>query len=596
MQNGQEGESTTIYGPGVQAETDKRSRTTEQPKGPLIAEGCGKIAEFLAQAPWNEQRDRLSATQIELEKHLNSHNSTCRRLTMMLEELPTEAIPTADSKILQQMHRILQNSMLPGWPQEWLQPETSTPGFDVFISEIAQFETLRLGFLLTLKNTLLKIYDKFSNTPTTETAEPQPQLAHFLDMRPALKWVQFILLAELTHSSMKSTTLQDTFGPFGKIAEIFLFKPQPEGFIIFHGNLKIPNIHVMVSPQHNLIMIKNPNYLSLLIRSAVAPHLTTRRPALGTLVTLPLLGYDWHEATVVAIEQNYWPMEWTYMIRMEEIGKPPELIMTILDRGSLNLQDISTRISPKAIVLNEGDTAFFFDKFERTIQVTIIQQGNPGFYETVRNVTLLRPVPHDDIFIQPIESHRLFTANINPSDTAKLREDVPLETVSKSIINWGPKTPWNITSDTMEDTTVTNPAPPQVIQTETKSNPHLGAGNVGVTELAKMWAANAMDKEIRESLPTGRHTVVIPKKRRPRKVWIQKILVLWRNFTIPCTYSDRLTPATLIEDIGRSQRATPGSLIKATLTPRNSPMGTLHLDMPLSMQGIEQGDTLLMLV
>ena len=185
---------------------------------------------------------------------------------------------------------------------------------------------------------------------------------------------------------------------------------------------------------------------------------------------------------------------------------------------------------------------------------------------------------------------------MNPFDTTMIREEVTPEPASKSIMNWGPKTPWNITSDTMEDTTVTNPAPPQAIQTETKSNPHLGAGNVGVTELAKMWAANAMDKEIRESLPTERHTVVIPKKRWPRKVLIQKILVLWRNFTIPCTYSDRLTPATLIEDIGRSQRATPGSLIKATLTPRNSPMGTLHLDMPLSMQGIEQGDTLLMLV
>ena len=46
-----------------------------------------------------------------------------------------------------------------------------------------------------------------------------------------------------------------------------------------------------------------------------------------------------------------WPREWAYMIRIEEIGKPPELLMTILDRGSLNPQDISTRISPKAIML-----------------------------------------------------------------------------------------------------------------------------------------------------------------------------------------------------------------------------------------------------
>jgi hypothetical protein len=91
------------------------------------------------------------------------------------------------------MHRILQNSMLPGWPQEWFQPGTCTLGFDVLINGIAQFETLRLGFLLTLKTTLLEIYDKLSSTPTTEMAEPQPYLAPFLDMRLTLKWVQFIL-------------------------------------------------------------------------------------------------------------------------------------------------------------------------------------------------------------------------------------------------------------------------------------------------------------------------------------------------------------------------------------------------------------------
>jgi len=62
---------------------------------------------------------------------------------MMLEELLIKAIPTVDSKILQQIHRNLQNSMMPGWPEEWLEPETSTPGFDVIISEIAQFVTLR---------------------------------------------------------------------------------------------------------------------------------------------------------------------------------------------------------------------------------------------------------------------------------------------------------------------------------------------------------------------------------------------------------------------------------------------------------------------
>jgi len=108
------------------------------------------MAEFLAQTPWDEQRVGLIATKIELEKHLNSHNLTCRHLTVMLEELPTEAIPTAESKILQQLHRILQNSMLLSWPQEWLWPEICTEGFDDIISEIAQFESQRLGFLFTL--------------------------------------------------------------------------------------------------------------------------------------------------------------------------------------------------------------------------------------------------------------------------------------------------------------------------------------------------------------------------------------------------------------------------------------------------------------
>ena len=51
------------------------------------------------------------------------------------------------------------------------------------------------------------------------------------------------------------------------------------------------------------------------------------------------------------------------MIRVEESVKSPELLMTILDRGSLNSQDI--RISPKAVMLTDGDVALFFDEFER---------------------------------------------------------------------------------------------------------------------------------------------------------------------------------------------------------------------------------------
>ena len=209
-------------------------------------------------------------------------------------------------------------------------------------------------------------------------------------------------------------------GPLGEIAEILLFTPRLvftprlEGFIIFHGNLKIPDIDVKMSPQHDLLMIKNPNHSSLWIRSAAALHYPTRKPALGTLVTLSLRGRDQHEATVVAIEQNHWPEEWTYMVRIEEIGKPPELLMTILDRGSLNSQDISTRIRPKAIMLTGGDKALYFNGFERPIQVTIIQKVSPGSYETVRIITPSQAKLSPRMKVQDIESHRLLTVDMSP--------------------------------------------------------------------------------------------------------------------------------------------------------------------------------------
>jgi len=206
------------------------------------------MAEFLARAPWDEQKDGPIATQSERGKHLNSHNLICRRLTEMLERLPTEVIPMAESKILQQVHRIQQNSMLLSWPQEGLRLETCTPGFEDIISEIAQFESQRLGFLFPLNSTLLEIHDKFSSTTKIEIAEPQSHLAPFLDMRPPLKWWQLILPAELTHSLLKSTTLHDTFGLFCKIDEIFLFTPQPEGFIMTGEYPGLSPLHAQYHP------------------------------------------------------------------------------------------------------------------------------------------------------------------------------------------------------------------------------------------------------------------------------------------------------------------------------------------------------------
>jgi len=348
-QKGHGGEKALNYSQVAQAAADTRPKTTEQAQGGLLAEGCGRMAQFLAQAPWNEKQEGLSATYPGIEQHLHSHNSICHRLTLMLEELPAEAIPTAEGKKLQQLQRILQLSRMPGWPGECLQPEISAPEFDVVISEIAEFETLRLGFLNTIKETILAVYDKLTNPNMTESTNHPPQLAHLLDIKPALTWIQYILPEELTHSTLQLATLQATFGSLGEIAEIFLFEPRPEGFIIFYGSLQILNFDGILSPQHGLIMIKNPSHPSLPIQSTAAPHYPTRRPAIGTPVTLSSQGRGRHEATVVAIEQNYWPREWRYMIRIEENGKSPELLMTILDRGILNSQDISTRISLKAI-------------------------------------------------------------------------------------------------------------------------------------------------------------------------------------------------------------------------------------------------------
>ena len=61
-----------------------------------------------------------------------------------------------------------------------------------------------------------------------------------------------VLPEDLTHSPLQLATLQETFGPLGEIAEIFLFEPRPEGFIIFHDSLQIPNFDGILSPQHIL--------------------------------------------------------------------------------------------------------------------------------------------------------------------------------------------------------------------------------------------------------------------------------------------------------------------------------------------------------
>jgi len=107
--------------------------TPEQSHGEFIAQGCGRIAEFLAQAPWTEHRDGLLSTQSGIQQHLLLHYNSCSHLAMMMGKLPSENIPTAESNTLEQLHKISQQTMLLNWPGDRLQPEIITPGFDVIL-------------------------------------------------------------------------------------------------------------------------------------------------------------------------------------------------------------------------------------------------------------------------------------------------------------------------------------------------------------------------------------------------------------------------------------------------------------------------------
>ena len=88
------------------------------------------MAEFLAQTPWEEKRTGLGATQLDVEQHLKSHNHICHRVIQMLEELPTEVIPTTEVTKLQRLYSTIQLSCMREWSKEFLQPETSTPEFN----------------------------------------------------------------------------------------------------------------------------------------------------------------------------------------------------------------------------------------------------------------------------------------------------------------------------------------------------------------------------------------------------------------------------------------------------------------------------------
>ena len=163
-----------------------------------LAEGCGRLAEFLAQFPWEEKRIGLGFAQLDVQQHLDSHNRICHRIRQMLEDLPIEAIHTSVATKLQRLDSTIQLSDIREWPRMFLQPETSTPDFSSVISEIAEFETKRMGFLQMVQATILSAYDTLTDPDKLKPDNGLPRLVPFLGTQSALTWIQFKLPEGLT--------------------------------------------------------------------------------------------------------------------------------------------------------------------------------------------------------------------------------------------------------------------------------------------------------------------------------------------------------------------------------------------------------------
>jgi len=85
---------------------------------------------------------------------------------------------------------------------------------------------------------------------------------------------------------------------------------------------------------------------------------------------------------------------------------------------------------------------------------------------------------------------------------------------------------------------------------------------------------------------------VLQKKRRVRGKGrgLRKLLIQWATNTIPCAFSDLLTPAMVIIDVDTYMGVLDKVILKMTLSSNRPTM--LQRDTPLSEQGIEAGDIL----
>ena len=216
----------------------------------------------------------------------------------------------------------------------------------------------------------------------------------------------------LTDPRLQRATLHQTLGLLGGINKIFLFKPRPVGFIIFNGNLHLPNIDGIMTPQGIWIGIHNPHHPSAPISTASSPHYPTWRPDIGSRVSL--VGKHC-EVTVVAIEKKHWPEEWVYLIWREDLYRLPTILHSLLYRKDFKPGDNPYRIKPTALQPADGEAAYFFNNFEGLTKVTVIGLNMPGFFDTIRLVQPLDGQLSPRVIFQTISSHRLFQLNETPA-------------------------------------------------------------------------------------------------------------------------------------------------------------------------------------
>ena len=211
--------------------------------------------------------------------------------------------------------------------------------------------------------------------------------------------------------------------------------------------------------------------------------------------------------------------------------------------GQRDSQPLDDRhyIRPEVEALQDNDVAFFFNAFERPLKVTIIQLGDPGFYETVRMIQPLEQNLSPRMKIQAIESHHLFKAEMLPLYTDTLSDERALKKTPHSTIKWGPKiereSPLYIGNDI-------NMA---------GSPPHIESLPPDILELGIVEVQTRPDTTNRvggkrKLPPLDGGTVVLLKKRgiRGKGGEQQKIQIRWSTSTFPCAFSGLLTPATVM--------------------------------------------------